>query len=418
MWPHAAWSALSTYVEFWDRTGRRLVVADPTPTNVIVPMHDYQTGARLVSIASRQPFTSLVAMLRSFREQFVGSIEREHPRLAGLAGWDVVFSAVLEVLGEEAGVAELGRIAASPDAGADDGLRAAAAGFLAGVERRGFLPRQLFFGAQRFRRWSRLNADATLHAQASTLHELYETYGLARLHATYPETRARFYRETVFREAGPALADGLETIIARLRARDLQPEDLSTAVSDLLAALKLSPAENYFLTRLSYPYLRPEDEAELVASALGGVRQSDMVVTITDVDGNPFQIRHALNPREVGKLHRLFLAARLPVQFRPEHRFLVAINERGSLAGGLFYELQPEARTAHMDKIVMAERFQRKGVAAALLEELSKRLRNSGFLSLTTGFFRPQFFYRHGFTVEGRYAGLVRPLVDEKAEAD
>ena len=43
---------------------------------------------------------------------------------------------------------------------------------------------------------------------------------------------------------------------------------------------------------------------------------------------------------------------------------------------------------------------------------------STGFLSLTTGFFRPQFFYRHGFTVEGRYAGLVRPLVDEKAEAD
>jgi GNAT superfamily N-acetyltransferase len=381
-------------------------------------MHDYQTGARLVSIASRRPFASLVAMLRSFREEFIGRVEREHPRLAGLAGWDVALSSVLEVLGEEAGVAELRRIAASPDADAVDGLRAAAEAFLAGVERRGFLPRQLFFAAKRFRRWAQINADATLHAQASTLHELYETYGLARLHATYPETRARFYRETVFREAGPALADALDTIIARLRARDLQPEDLSTAASDLLAELKLSPAENYFLTRLSYPYLRPDDEAELVASATGGVRQSDMVVTITDVDGNPFQIRHALNPREVGRLHRLFLAARLPVQFRPEHRFLVAVNERGSLAGGLFYELQPEGRTAHMDKIVVAERFQRKGVAAALLEELSKRLRNAGFQSLTTGFFRPQFFYQHGFTIEGKYAGLVRSLADGTTETD
>ena len=418
VWPFAAWSALSTYVDFWNRTGRRLVVADPTPTNVIVPMHDYQTGARLVSIASRQPFASLVAMMRSFREEFIGRVEREHPRLAGLAGWDVVLSSVVEVLGEETGVAELRRIAASPEAEAVDGLRAAAEAFLAGVERRGFLPRQLFFAAKRFRRWARINADATLAAQASTLHEFYETYGLARLHATYPETRARFYRETVFREAGPALADRLEQIIARLRARDLQPEDLSVAASDLLAELKLSPAENYFLTRLSYPYLRPDDEAELVASAMGGVRQSDIVVTIADADGNPFQIRHAINPREVGRLHRLFLAARLPVQFRPEHRFLVAVNERGSLAGGLFYELAPEARTAHMDKIVVAERFQRKGVAAALLEELSKRLLNAGFQSLTTGFFRPQFFYQHGFTIEGKYAGLVRSLADVKTGAD
>jgi len=100
------------------------------------------------------------------------------------------------------------------------------------------------------------------------------------------------------------------------------------------------------------------------------------------------------------------------VQFRPEHRFLVAVNERGALMGGLFYELQPDARTAHMDKVVVAERYQRKGVAAALLEELCQRLKAAGLQSLTTGFFRPQFFYRHGFVIEGRYAGLVRSLED------
>ena len=410
VWPYAAWSALSTYVDFWNRTGRRLVIADPTPTNVIVPTHDYQTGARLVSIAARQPYRSLVDMLRLFQTQFVAGVERQHPPLAGLVDWDVIFSAVLEVLGEEDGSARLREILAAPGDTPDDGLRPAAERFLSAVERRGFLPCRLFFAAKRFRRWARINADATLHAQASTLHELYETYGLARLHATYPETRARFFRETVFRDAGPTLAHGLEDLIRRLRRRQLLPEDLSTAVSDLLAQLRLTPAENYFLTRLSYPYLRPEDEAELVANATGSGRQSEMVVTVMDSDGDPFQIRHALSPREVGRLHRLFLTAKLPVQFRPEHRFLVAVTERGSLLGGLFYELQPEARVAHMDKIVVAERYQRKGVAAALLEELSKRLRNGGFLSLTTGFFRPQFFYQHGFTIERRYAGLVRSL--------
>ncbi len=412
VWPHAAWSALSTYVDFWNRTGRRLVVADPTPTNVIVPMHDYQTGPRLVSIAARRPFTSIVSLLRSFREQFVAGVEREHPRLAGLVGWDISLSAVLEVLGEEEGGARLREVLAASDDELRDGLRSAVEDFLRSVERRGFLPRRLFFAARRFQRWSQINADATLHAQASTLHELYDTYGLARLQATYPETRARFFRETVFRRASPALADGLEDIIRRLRTRQLLPGDLSAAVADLRARHELTSAESYFLTRLSYPYLRPEDEAEFVANATGGSRQSEMVVTVADVDGNPFQIRHALSPREVGRLHRLFLTAKLSVQFRPEHRFLIAVNERGSLLGGLFYELQPEARTAHMDKVVVAERFQRKGVAAALLEELCKRLGTAGFQSLTTGFFRPQFFYRLGFTVEGRYAGLVRSLTN------
>jgi long-subunit acyl-CoA synthetase (AMP-forming)/GNAT superfamily N-acetyltransferase len=412
VWPYAAWSGLSKYVDFWNRTGRQLVVADPTPANVIVPMHDYQTGARLVSIAARRPFGSLVALLRSFHEQFVAHVERDHPRLAGIVGWDVILSAVLEILGEAEGCAQLRRMLEATDEELGDGLRPAVQGFLGSIERRGFLPRGLFFAAQRFQRWSRLNADATLHAQASTLHELYETYGLSGLHATHPETRARFFRETVFRAAAQPLADGLEDIIGRLRARQLASGDLSTAVADLRAQLDLTPADNYFLTRLSYPYLKPEDEAELVAAAPGGVRQSEMVVTVADADGQPFQIRHALSAREAGRLHRMFLGAKLNVQFRPEHRFLVAVSERGHLMGGLFYELQPEARTAHMDKVVVAERFQRKGVAAALLEELSKRLKTAGFQSLTTGFFRPQFFYRLGFIVEGRYAGLVRALTD------
>ena len=107
VWPHAAWSGLARYVDFWNRTGRRLVIADPAPDQVIVPMHDYQTGARLVSIASRRPFTSIVSMLQSFKEQFVARVERDHPRLAGLVGWDVILSSVLEILGEQEGCALL-----------------------------------------------------------------------------------------------------------------------------------------------------------------------------------------------------------------------------------------------------------------------------------------------------------------------
>jgi long-chain acyl-CoA synthetase len=351
-------------------------------------------------------------MLQSFKEQFIARVERDHPRLAGLVGWDVILSSVLEILGEQEGCELLRGIQTATDASLTEDLRTAVVSYLHSVEQRGFLPRRLFFAAQRFRRWLRINPNATLHAQATTLTELHQTYGLSRLESIYPETRARFFRETVFRHASQNLTDALEDIIQRLRQRQILPADLSGAVTDLRVQLNLTPAENYFLTRLSYPYLRPEDEAELVASAPGGVRQSDMVVTMVDADGNTFQIRHALSPREVGRLHRMFLSAKLAVEFRPEHRFLIAVNERGILMGGLFYELQPEARTAHMDKVVVAERYQRKGVAAALLEELCRRLRTSGFQSLTTGFFRPQFFYRHGFVIEGSYAGLVRSLAD------
>jgi long-chain acyl-CoA synthetase len=415
-WPFAAWSAIGAYVDFWNRTGRRLLVADPSPANVIVPMHDYHTGARLVSISSRAPFDSLPTMLRSFHRHFVTPIEAEHPELAGLVGWDVLFSAVLEIIGEKEGAAELRAVLESSSSEHREMVERLE-GFLESVGRRGFLPRRLFFAAKRYRRWESLNADATQHARASTLHEIFVTYGLAQLQKAYPEVRARFFRETVFRDASEVLSERLESLIARLRSGDLAPDELSSAVADLRAHLSLGPDEDYFLARLSYPYLRPEDETAFVAAAAGGTQQSEMVVTHEDAEGNRYQIRHALRAKEVGRLHRLFLTAKLQVQLRPEHRFLVAISERGNLIGGLSYEAEPEAHTAHMDKVVVAEGFQGRGIAGALIEELRNRLRTAGYRSLTTGFFRPQFFYRMGFSVERRYAGLFQSLVEDPQDS-
>ena len=411
-WPFAAWAAVSAYVDFWNRTGRRLMVADPSPANVIVPLHDYLAGARLVSISSRTAFTSVAEMLHSFFDIFVLPVEAEHPELAGLVGWEVLFSAVLEIVGEREGVELLQEIS-DTEGTADPDAAGVLTAFLESVRRRGFLPRRLFFAAKRYRRWERLNPEATPVARAQTLHEIFVTYGLGELRRSYPEVRARFFRETVFSAAADPLAEGLEDLVSRLRTGDLAPDEVSAAVADLRAHLRLGPDEDYFLARLSYPYLRPDDEVEYVAAAAGGVQQSEMVVTQEDSEGNLYGIRHALSAKEVGRLHRLFLAAELPVQFRPEHNFLVAIGERGNLIGGLFYEVQPEEHTAHMDKVVVAERFQGRGIAGTLIEELCNRLRTAGYRSLTTGFFRPQFFYRMGFTVERRYAGLVRSLHEE-----
>jgi len=410
IWPFAAWSALAAYIDFWDRTGRRLVIADPAPGNVIVPMHDYHSGARLVSISSRKDFESTAQLLRSLETSLLEPVEASYPQLRGLVGWDVIYSAVLEVVGDSEGIALLEAVRDSRDQPPDDEMVTTLASFIDKVGRRGFLPKRVFFAAERYRRWQELNPEATHFARATTIGELFDTYRLGELQKAHPEVRPLFFRETVFRDARQDLEAGLEGIMCSLRGGELTPQQLSDAVADLRARLTLDAEDDYFLARLSYPYLRPEDDASYVASESGGVQQSEMVVTVEDRDGQPLSIRHALSPKEVAKLHRLFLTAKLPVQFRPEHRFLVATNDRGHLAGGLFYEIRPEADAVHMEKVVVAEAFQGRGIGGMLIEELSNRLRTAGFKSLTTGFFRPEYFYRYGFTVERRYAGLVRSL--------
>ena len=405
-----AWSALAAYVDFWNRTGRKHEIAEPDLTNVIVPSHDYQTGARIVSVAALREHRGLVPMLRFFREALVEAADRAHPSLHGLVGWDGLFAPLLEIVGEDEGTRLLREVLHKEDDEPTDAFREALKAFLADVELRGFVPMRLHFAITRYLRWSALSADPTPQARARTLQEFWDTYGLARVARGYPETRARFFLETVFRGAPPPLIAGLEEIALALRRRKLEGDALIDAITELRSRLDVAADDDYFLARLSFPYLRPEDAAEFVQSDSGGRSQGDIVVTLEDQDGAPFLVRHALSPKEVGRLHRLFVAAKLDIRFRAEHQYLVAVNDRGILIGGIYYELEDEGRSAHLEKIVVAERLRKKGVADGLMKEFFNRVRAAGATTVTTGFFRPEYFYGYGFKLEKRYAGLVKEL--------
>jgi long-subunit acyl-CoA synthetase (AMP-forming)/ribosomal protein S18 acetylase RimI-like enzyme len=411
LWPFLAWSTLSAHVDFWNRTGREHEIADPGMTSVIVSPHDYHTGARIVSVASVRPHAGLVPMFRFFREGLVEPVEGEHPSLAGMLGWGALFAPLLEIVGEQEGLRMLREILHREPAGdVDSEFRAALASFVSGIEVRGYVPMRLYFAIRRYARWASLSADATPQARARTLQEFWDTYGLATVAQAYPETRARFFLETVFRGAPGPLVAGLEEIVAKLRRHEIVGDALVEAIADLRARLTVGPDDDAFLARLSFPHLRPEDAAGFVQSASAGRPQSEMVVRLEDEDGDAFHVRHALTPKEVARLHRLFLAAKLDVRFRPEHQYLVAMSERGLLIGGIYYELEDDGHQAHLEKIVVAERYRRKGVADGLMNEFCHRMRAAGASAVTTGFFRPEYFYAYGFKIEKRYAGLVKEL--------
>lgn len=409
MWPFMAWSAAEALFRFWDRTGRRYVIDDASPTNVIVPTHDYQVGARIVSVVSRTRSPGLASYLRTIIERLLEGATRAAPETAGLAGPRVIFSALLEAIGPEEGL-ELLRGLEDADPELDTAIRR----YVDDIVERGFLPRRLYFAIKRYKRWVDLAEDATSRAKAQTLQDLWATYNIASLLGHYPEARVRFFLETVFADAGDDLRRGLADIVQQLRHRRIDNEELV----DMIGALGKHGApgsdEEFFLTRLTFPHLRPGDTAGFVSAEWGGVRQSDVVVTLRDNQGRPFHVRAPVSPKEVGRLHRLFIASRMEVTFSPEHHFLVAVNDRGVLIGGLFYDLEDEANgRAHLEKIVVSERYRKHGVADALMNELMSRLGAQGIHFVTTGFYRPSYFYRHGFRVERRYAGLVRELEPE-----
>jgi GNAT superfamily N-acetyltransferase len=161
--------------------------------------------------------------------------------------------------------------------------------------------------------------------------------------------------------------------------------------------------------RLGHPHLEPGDEASFF-SAETSAGFTDVVVSIQDERGRTFYVRPPVSAREIGALHEQFVGAQLEVSFHPHHQFLIAVDERGTILGGLFYSVDQAAQNAHMEKMVVAERCRHLGVGDSLMSQLFKRMASMGLRTVTTGFYRRSYFYRLGFAVEGRYAGLVKHL--------
>jgi long-chain acyl-CoA synthetase len=396
LWPFHACSAFAAHIAFWERTGRKLALAAPTPASVIVPSHDYQVGTRLVSITHRTPCESARELLERFQSWFVRPTVEAHPELDGLVHRDLLLSAFFEALGEAAALQLL-------DEEGDQG-------FAQNVRKNGYVPLPLHFGIERYRRWLAVNPQALAEAKAATVHDLWDTYALDRVQKLWPDVRVRFFLETVFAQARPELRDGLERVMALHRA--LRDVSLSEQLGALRARVAPTAEEDYFLARMTWRHLTPTDEASLVTLPTGEKRVSEVAVTLSDAEGDRICIRSPISPREVSKLLQVFSDAGSPVVFAAEHEFLLALDAKESVLGGLYYHFS-DPETVYMDRVVVARAHRNRGVSDALMGEFKRRLKGRGVKVLETGFLYPEYTMRFGFRTGPRHGGLFVPLDEE-----
>ena len=413
LWPSFAWSGISAYIDFWNRTGRRQVIADPTPANVIVPTHDFQIGFRIVSLSQREAYDGLVPMLYSFYENFISSVEAQHEKLQGTCGWDIIFSAFLEILGEKEGLRLLQEtLPALRRRARNKRFKAGAQAlttFVGEVEEKGFRSQRLHFAIQRYWRWHTLNPGATAQACIQTVLELETSYTLAQTEIEYPGSRIQFFRDTLFAKSDVDFRRHLNAIIRKVKRDPLATEDLVEEFTGLREKHSLSESEEIYLTRLTYPHLGVSDSAEFVSFASQGAARTALVVFIEDDEGYPFAIRGPASPKEIGKLHQLFTAANLPVDLRPDHQFLLVLTEKNQVVGGLFYR-PVNASHVHLEKVVVDSHYRHKGISDGLLNEFFNRLRTQRIKLVTVGFLRPQYFYKFGFKIDHRYGNMIKKL--------
>ncbi len=406
-WLHFIWNAVAAYIEFWRRTGQTRMIADASPRNVIIPEFDYYTGTRLVSIAGRKKADSISDVLTALYQQFILETEVQLPGLKKMAEWEILFTVVLEIFGTQEGSRLLKTIKTSNQTMHLTPKRVKA--FLQDVTDFGLLRKPVVFASLRYQRWLDLNPDATHKAKGIIIQDLYKDYKLQQMIERYPETRIRFFLMTAFRDANPDLVVRLNTLMNQMRSESISEEQLETHLHHIHDEVKLTDSEKYFLTRLVFEHVDAADYAELISRDMGEKGRLDLVVLVEDASGQTFKIRPPFHPKEVARFHRLLLDAKLDVQFETHHAFLLLLDNKDHMAGGVFWK-KTGPGIAHLEKVVIAPHYQKSHLSIRVVEELFQRLRLKKYKFLTVGFFQSGLFYKLGFEIDQKFGGLVKRL--------
>ncbi len=413
LFPYFVWSAAAAYFGFWEISQRKVFISDASPENFKIPHHDYQSGAKIISLQEREYFSTIYSLVNNFFEKFILSSFKLYPYLTRQTVWYYLFSGLFEAVGLNEGKKILLELKKELQTSNINDFWATGKErlekYLDSIQKRGFIPRQLFFAIKRFLRWYKLNEFANAKAKAEMIDELFETYNLSKLEKEYPAVRVVLYLKTVFNNSSDRVKEFLVSLINEFIKNRPAKEEIEKIILQEGILDQCTDEEKYFLTRLAYPHLKANDYAEIIREDWQGVPQFNLVVQFTDKEGNKFFVRRPNSPKEISRLHSLFASINMFVNFRAGNEFLVAVSERGFVIGGLFYHKE-NLDKIHMEKIIVSHPFRRKGVSEALMNEFFNRSRNEGVKYITTGFFRPEYFYKFGFKVEPKYSGLVKKL--------
>jgi len=407
IWPHFVWTAILTYTGFWKRTRFRKMISVPSPGKIVVPIHDYHVGGRLVSISGIKEASSERLFLENLFTYLIRGTESEFPGFKLQVEAGMVYHALREALGQKhwPGFED----ALLGDAKFDGERRAEFMRFLAASERDGFQPKSVYFATRRYHRWLKINQDATLHAKAHFLKDLYRDYNIQDSEGEYPHARVQLFQDTVLAEAPEELGSYLSTLSRHLRQEDLDGGSLQSEISQYIAAHELDEYHTFFLKRLAFPDLPPSQDIELIATRSTAMDDIEIMISRHDSKGTAYRVRRAMHPKEIIQLQQHFIKARMDVNFTHDHKFLVALNKKDNVIGGLFY-LEEEDNAVYLDKVVVSENHRGGGISRGLLTEFENRMRNAKKRMIITGFLHPGYFYKFGFVIEKDQGGLVKYL--------
>jgi hypothetical protein len=292
LWPHFVWNATAAYMNFWAITSFKIQLTNPMPENITIPTHDYQLGTLLYSVSERVESDSPKEFFLTFYNRFIKATLDRYSFLDKKSIWNYIFSGITECEGEDTALkliqTFIEELKGDSTIKNRDEIIVRAEEFIMNVKKEGFIPKSLFFAIKRFHRWRKINQDADRTVQAVMLHDLYDTYQLFELEKDFKHTRTVFFLKTVFDRSFSELKNELVSIAQKQQHDELSTEDIQKLYLDLHLIPNLTEEEKFFLARLSYPHLKPEDTAALVQAESRDGEIPNLVVQLNDEDGNSF----------------------------------------------------------------------------------------------------------------------------------
>ncbi len=411
-WQRMLTQAIAVYLEGWVRTGMRILPGLPSPKNVIVPEADYRTAARIVSLAGRKPYHNSAELLFKLVDGFYNSVWAYFPWTSNLLRIDWLFDAVLEVLGEEKGLRFLEKASYewkkkhTEECGCD--IQGIARSYIRTINQSGYKPLVLTLAVMRYFRWEKANRQATKKARFQTLLKLYSLYRLDR----FPQyIFYNLFKMTYFKRASEDIRQHLDRFILSARKYSDSPPSALVELSDLYDVLT-DADDKMAVTIMVYPRLWEPVKAELVEILRDEDRILGLQTEVQDKAGIRYHVRPPKNPREVGRLYRLFYLADIPITFSSKLHHLVLVDELERVVGGLTYRPGTTSEV-HLDWMVVAAPLRGKGLGSKLMYDFISRMRLEAYEAVTTHFYRQAFLEHHGFKVQKDWGGYVYLLHDK-----
>lgn len=409
LWRKLFVRAFATVFSAWDASERRVVPGCVSPTNILVPELDYRESAVLLSLTELSPYERPTDLLRPLLQNFFVRTLAHYPWCRSYLDKGWLFEGVLEALGTDRGLLFLGELrtelAETTVLGAWPGIAQELDVYLDRRRQENYVPLPVFSAIEQYLFWRRKNPTATVQSQEDVLLQLFGGYRLDR----YPEwSRLHLYRHTFFAEAPDAIKRTFDALLAKMFQQPRTPATQLVELSELQASLD-SAEHREVLSRMIFP--RTRRPRSLRVQTIGEKDQAQVVVRTDIVDhvGARYTLRNPTEPAEIGRLYGLYHQERYPQPVREKDHYLIVLDSRDEIVGGLCYQLRG-GHVAYIDSMVISRPLQRRGIGGALFDELCTRMQERDVKVVKANLLLGDLAAKQGFAHDPRWGGFVRFL--------